>query len=92
MLADLLIRSKNIRSDKHVTKTAALTAMHRQNRSGTKGGKGIADQKEPPPDRPSLLLAGITSLLPQTLQHVIQLLPCCTTNRWLQPQGEVEIP
>ena len=38
------------------------------------GGKGIADQKEPPPDRPSLLLAGITSLLPQTLQHVISLL------------------
>ena len=91
-MADLLISSENIRSDKHVPKTAALTAMHRQNRCGTERCKGIADQKEPSPDRPSLLLAGITGLLPQTLQHVIQLLPCCTAHRWLQPQGEVEIP
>ena len=58
--------------DKHIRKTAALAAVHRQHRSGSDLGKGIAQQKELTPEHAPLTALGNLGATAQIRQGSIE--------------------
>ena len=60
LLSDGCIGTEDIRCHEDLPETAALTAMHRQNRRRAKGSEGITTKEITPPEGPTVFLACIT--------------------------------
>ena len=92
LLSDGCIGTEDIRCHEDLTETAALTAMHRQNRRRAKGSEGITKKEITPPEGPTVFLARVPGLLTQPLHHPIELTAGLAADGWLESQTKLHLP